>query len=179
MTSTRATAAPILTPEQVDQLVVQPLVGQSVALQVTWVVPLSNSSLRVPVVTADPTAAWTAEGAAITPSDGAVAEVDITPSALKGLTIITSELAHDSSPAAAAVVGDGLVRDLSRQIDARSSRPRPPHPRTRRPAWAPCRRRAAARSTQSRLTSAARSTPSPTPSSTPSSTTSARPISQL
>lgn len=117
MTLTRISTAAILTPEQVGALVVQPLIEQSTALQAATVVPVDNSSLRVPVVTADPTAAWTAEGAEITPSDGTVAEVDITFSALKGLTIITSELAEDSSPAAAQVVGDGLVRDLRRQVD--------------------------------------------------------------
>jgi HK97 family phage major capsid protein len=35
-----------------------------------------------------------------------------------GLVAITSELAADSSPAAAQVVGEGLVRDLARKLDS-------------------------------------------------------------
>jgi hypothetical protein len=34
----------------------------------------------------------------------------VTPKKLAGLTVITNELAMDSSPAALQVVGDGLVR---------------------------------------------------------------------
>jgi HK97 family phage major capsid protein len=39
---------------------------QSVAAQVSTVVPTSSHDFRVPIASADPTAAWTAEGAEIT-----------------------------------------------------------------------------------------------------------------
>ena len=110
-------AAGILTPDQVAALVVRPVIEQSVAAQVSTVVQTSSHDLRVPVVSADPTAAWTAEGAEITASDPTITEVVATPKKLAGLTVVSNELASDSSPAALSVVGDGLVRDLRRKID--------------------------------------------------------------
>jgi HK97 family phage major capsid protein len=74
-------------------------------------------SLRVPRVTADPTAAWTAEGAEIAASDPTLDEIDIVPKKLAGLVVISNELATESSPAALQVVGSGLVRDLARKVD--------------------------------------------------------------
>src|SRR4051812_34035906 len=67
-------AAGILTPEEVRALVVRPLIEQSVAAQVSTVVQTGSHDFRVPVVSADPTAAWTAEGAEITASDPTIAE---------------------------------------------------------------------------------------------------------
>ena len=40
------------------------------------------------------------------------------PRKLAGLTVITNELALDSSPSALQIVGEGLVRDLARKTDA-------------------------------------------------------------
>ena len=45
-------------------------------------------------------------------------EIVITPKKLAGLTVLSNELANDSSPAALSVVGEGLVRDLRRKLDA-------------------------------------------------------------
>lgn len=117
MSMTTATGAAIMTPEQVAELIVRPLTQQSVALRVGTVVPV-DGGLRVPVVSADPQAAWTAEGAEIAVSDPTLTEVDIIPKKLAGLTVVSSELAADSSPAALQVVGDGIVRDLARKADA-------------------------------------------------------------
>ena len=69
MAMSTTTGAPILTPAQVNALVIQPLIDQSVAAQVSTVVTTSSHDLRVPRVTADPAAAWTAEGAEIGVSD--------------------------------------------------------------------------------------------------------------
>lgn len=71
----------------------------------------------MPTVTADPTAQWVAEGTEITPSDAAFGEVIVTPAKLAGLTIISRELAEDTSPAAAEAVGNGLARDIARKMD--------------------------------------------------------------
>lgn len=118
MSMTTTTGAAIMSPEQVGQLIVKPFTQQSVAMRVGAVVPIDAGSLRVPVVSADPQAAWTAEGAEIAVSDPSLTEVDIIPRKLAGLTVISSELAADSSPAALQVVGDGIVRDLARKADA-------------------------------------------------------------
>ena len=118
MVATTASFAPILTPEQVAELVIRPLIAQSVAGQVLTAVHTGSKEYRIPIVTADPSASWTAEGEEITVSDGAVDELVITPSKLAALTPITRELARDSSPAAADMIGQGIVRDLSRKVDA-------------------------------------------------------------
>lgn len=118
MSFTTATGGPILSVEQISALVVRPLSQASVALRISTVVPIDTGSLRVPVVTADPAAAWVAEGGEITASDPTIAEIDIVPKKLAALTVISSELANDTSPAAQQVVGDGIVRDLQRKIDA-------------------------------------------------------------
>lgn len=118
MASTTTSASAILTPEQVSELIIRPFSQQSVALRVSTVVPINSGSLRVPAVSVDPTAAWTAEGAEISASDPTLVEVDIVAKKLAGLTVISSELAADSSPAALQVVGDGLVRDIARKADS-------------------------------------------------------------
>jgi HK97 family phage major capsid protein len=117
MPSNTTTFAPILTPAQVGELVIQPLIQKSVAGQVLTTIPISTHTYRVPLVTADPAASWTAEGAEITASDATLDELDITPSKLAALSVISSELANDSTPAAAQAVGDGIVRDLTRKVD--------------------------------------------------------------
>ena len=97
---------------------VLPVIEQSVATTCTTVVTSDASSFRIPLVTADPTASWVAEGAEITPSDATISETDVAFKKVAGLSIITRELSQDSSPAAAQVVGDGLARDIARKVDA-------------------------------------------------------------
>jgi len=78
MASTTTTGASIVTPEQVTELIVRPFSQASVATRVGTVVPIDSHNLRVPVVSADPSAAWTAEGAEIAVSDPTLTEVNIT-----------------------------------------------------------------------------------------------------
>ncbi|AZI58387.1 phage major capsid protein [Nakamurella antarctica] len=105
-------------PFDVGALIVQPVTTESIATRISTVVKTGAQTFRIPIVSADPTAAWTAEGAEIAPSDPTLTELIVTPKKLAGLTVISNELAHDSSPEAAKVVGDGLARDLARKIDA-------------------------------------------------------------
>ena len=108
MSLTTSGGASILTPDQVDQLVVRPFSQESVALRTSTVVPINSHTLRIPIVTADPVAGFVAEGAEISATDPTLTEVNITPYKLAGLVVISAELAADSSPAALQVVGDGL-----------------------------------------------------------------------
>ena len=110
--------ASILSPDQVAALVVRPLIESSVAARASTVINTTSHSLRVPIVSADPTAQFVPEGGEIPATDPTLTELKVTPSKLAGLTVISSELAADSSPAALGVVGDGLVRDVRRQVDA-------------------------------------------------------------
>lgn len=112
------TDAAILRPEDVGPLVVQPVAAESVALQVATVVTTGSTSYRIPIVTADSTAGWYAEGATITASDTSTDEVSVLPKKVAGLTVISRELAADSSPEAAKMIGEALARDIAKKIDA-------------------------------------------------------------
>jgi len=90
----------------------------SVAMQNTLMLAVGEHEiLRVPIVTEDPQAQWVAEGEEITPDDIAVGEAVVEPAKVAGLSVITRELAEDSTPAAAEQVGRGLARDIARQVD--------------------------------------------------------------
>lgn len=117
MATNRVTHEAILSPDQIGDILVRPLVQQSVAGQVLGTIMLDSSIYRVPVVTADPAAAWTAEGAEIAVTDSAVDEITVSPYKLAALTIVSSELAADSTPGAQEVIGAGIVRDLARKLD--------------------------------------------------------------
>ena len=89
----------------------------SVAAQVASVVNTGADQWRIPLVTADPTASWVAEGAEITPSDPSLNELIVTPAKVAGLVIVSREMADDSNPAVAQVIGAGLARDIARRLD--------------------------------------------------------------
>jgi HK97 family phage major capsid protein len=104
-------------PDDFGTLVIQPALDASVFAQVATTVRTGATNYRIPIVSADPTASWVAEGAEISPSDPTLQELEVTPSKCAGLTVVSRELADDSSPAASQVVGDGLARDIARRID--------------------------------------------------------------
>lgn len=114
-TSTSTVGA--LLPDDYGRLVVQPALSASVFARVATTVTTAATEYRIPIVAADPTASWVAEGAEITPTDPTLQELVVTPAKVAGLTIISRELADDSNPAAAQVVGDGLARDIARRLD--------------------------------------------------------------
>lgn len=104
-------------PHDYGQLVVQPFMKMSIAAQVSTVLQTSLVEYHLPVVLADPSANWVAEGDEIAPSIGLLAELIVRPRKIAGLTVVSNELADDSSPAAAEVVGQGLARDMARRAD--------------------------------------------------------------
>lgn len=116
-TYTTATGAHGFLPVDTGPLVIQPMLAASVFAQVATRQTTRAHTYRIPTVVADPTAAWVAEGAEITPSDPTLAELVVTPSKVAGLTIISREMADDSDPAVAEVVGQGLARDIARRVD--------------------------------------------------------------
>lgn len=118
MSMSTANSGAILTPAEVDELLIKPALSNSVAAQVSKVIRTNASSLRLPVVNADPSAAWVAEGAEISISDLAVAEVVIPFRKLAGLTALSNELIADSSPEASSQAGAGIARDIARKMDA-------------------------------------------------------------
>src|SRR5262245_52916176 len=111
------TAGPLLTAEQIAELVIQPISDQSTAYQVARVIPTNSPFMRVPVVTDDVNVAWTDEGDTITPGDMSTDEINSVPGKLAALTKVSNELAADSSPAATALVGESIARSCAREID--------------------------------------------------------------
>lgn len=107
-----------ISPDQIEQLVVQPVEAASVAIQAATVVTTEATRTKIPRVTSDPSASWVAEGDEIGTSDPTVDDITVTPEKLAGLVVISNEAAGDTSPAAAGMIGDGLARDIARKLDA-------------------------------------------------------------
>lgn len=116
--ATTSTHPAILTPEQVTDLVILPVSRDSIAGQVSTIHNTGTHELRVPRVTADPAAEWVPEGGEIAVSDADVDEVIIEHAKLAALSVVSSELAADTNPAAVDIIGAGIVRDLTRKLDA-------------------------------------------------------------
>jgi len=115
---TSSTGAASILPVDYGALLVQPTLEASIAAQIATIVQTASHDYRIPTVVADPTAGWYAEGAEIVPSDPTLAELLVTPSKVAALTIVSRELAEDSDPAAAEIVGAGQARDIARKIDS-------------------------------------------------------------
>lgn len=119
--TTADSGAANLLPDAFAELVEKPLRATAVAYNPALVTPQSipeGHRLRVPVVAKDPQAGWVSEGEEIPATDPEMAEVNTDFAKVAGLTIITREMANDSNPAALEVVGNGLARDLAKQVDA-------------------------------------------------------------
>lgn len=114
---TTVNGAPILTPEEIGELLVLPALSAAAAGRCSTTVDTVSAAFRIPLVSADPTAEWVAEGDEIDVTDATLDELTIVPTKLAGLSVITSELANDTSPQAAQVVGQGLARDIARKLD--------------------------------------------------------------
>lgn len=110
-------AAGLLRPEDIQALITEPLKASSTAFAISSQVSTNSPAVRFPIVKEDTASGWTAELAPIDESDAVFDELVIGCSKLAALTKVSNELASDSNPAAASVIGDGLVRDLSRKVD--------------------------------------------------------------
>lgn len=118
MTMTTTNNEAIFSPEEVNTYLLDPLEAESLATRVATVVRTEAPVYRFPKFTTEPSAAWVAEGDEISPSDAKIDEVEVTPSKVAGLTIITRELADDSSPEATTTVLNRLALDIARKVDA-------------------------------------------------------------
>ncbi|MDV8000756.1 phage major capsid protein [Rhodococcus sp. IEGM 1408] len=107
----------ILSPEDVAAFLVRPVEAESLPGLVGTVIGMSGNSLRAPAIQSDPAAQWVHEGAEIAASDAVFAEVSAPARKVAGLSIVSAELAADSSPSAVEQIGNGLKRDLIRQLN--------------------------------------------------------------
>ena len=118
MAMTNASANLSFLPQDVGDLLVKPVIWESIAATISTTISTGANAFRIPIVAADPSAAWVAEGAEITPSDATLDEAVVAFKKLAGLTIVSNELINDASPEAAQIIGDGLARDIATKLDA-------------------------------------------------------------
>lgn len=119
MATTRVTASPLVAPEDVGRLVLEPLTQAAVCTRpgITTVVRTDRSSYRVPVLRADGAVGFVAEGAEIPLSSATFDEVIVVPQAIKGLDALTSELLADAEGNAAQLIGDRLINATAAAAD--------------------------------------------------------------
>lgn len=111
-------AGGILTPEQINDLIVRPVQQASVIYQVSQLNVIRSHDYRFPILAEDPSAAWVLEGEEIPADDAVVSELVVTPKKVAGLSVISRELATDSiNESAAEVIGAGLARDIAKRVD--------------------------------------------------------------
>lgn len=119
MTATTTSLHQIAPTEQAG-LILTPLLEQAIATNpvVSTTHTTGATSFRIPIVDEDAIAAWTEEGEEILPSGVTLDELEITPPKVAGLIPVSRELAQDSSPDAATIIGASLSRALIYQMDA-------------------------------------------------------------
>lgn len=115
--TTTATMDGIL-PDAYAELVKAVVLSESVALQVFKNIQTDAHTTHVPVLTGDVQAVWAAEGAELTASDATLGDIPVTPAKVGATSILSNELVADSDPAAAALVGESVSRDIARKVDA-------------------------------------------------------------
>src|SRR5699024_2418340 len=106
-------------PAEYSQLITDPVTAAALAFddRVARTVRTSGREFRVPILVEVAAAAWTADGEEISPTDPVLDEITVVHSNVARLTIIARELAADSSPAAAELVGASLARAITLQVD--------------------------------------------------------------
>lgn len=77
-----------------------------------------NKSIKIPRKTAGVAGGWVSEAGAIKVEKLTVADLDLTPSKLGSIVVISEELARESSPAALQLIRDDLVEGTAQTIDS-------------------------------------------------------------
>lgn len=106
-----------LSPEERSELIIGPLQREALALRTTRVLQTSRDAVQVPLLTEDVPTDWVAEGQELPTGEPDVREVTLRPAKLAALTSISSELAEDSEPGAAELIGQSIARSLRSKLD--------------------------------------------------------------
>lgn len=120
MTDTNSVGVPsgLLPQHLLDPVLIKPVMEESVAARVSTSITTTSAEVVVPLITDDPSASWVNEGAEIATSAAQSADLAIRPVKIAGISVISTELAADSSADVSGIIGRGLARDIARQIDA-------------------------------------------------------------
>ncbi|WBL19207.1 phage major capsid protein [Citricoccus sp. NR2] len=116
---TSNTGADSILPAEFAALITDPVTAESVAFHpdVATTITTGSHEFHIPVLREDAGAEWVPEGGEITPDDPTLDEVTVTPAKVAGLTIVSRELAADSTPDAQNIVGASLARAIITQVD--------------------------------------------------------------
>ncbi|WP_394253305.1 phage major capsid protein [Arthrobacter pityocampae] len=119
MTLLEAAATGIL-PQDYSDLVIKAIATEALPFNpaLATLVATNSATFNIPIVDEDAAASWVTEGGEINPDDPVISELPVMPAKVAGLTIISRELAMDSSPDAQQIVADGLARSIVRQVNA-------------------------------------------------------------
>lgn len=115
---TTTSAQPLLTPAQVESLFVQPMLAQSIAGRVCTVIRTESKWVTIPRMTSGPTASWVEELQEIPTSDASFDSITINLGKLAGLVPVSNEADADSGGEVGQIIGDRLVLDSVRGVDA-------------------------------------------------------------
>ena len=116
--STNVSTTRNISPQQYGQLIDLSLRAKSVAAQASTVITIDAESVRFPILKDGLTASWKDELQEIDFSNIATDQIEVRPSKVAGISRLSNELAEDSSPAAADLVGSGLATQIAERIDA-------------------------------------------------------------
>lgn len=114
---TTISAQPLLTPAQVEDLFVRPVLTQSIAGRVSTVIRTASKWVTIPMMTSGPMASWVEELQEIPTSDASFSSLTITPSKVAGLVPMSNEADDDSNGDAVELIGDRLTLDTVRALD--------------------------------------------------------------
>lgn len=106
-------------PPEFAALITKPLTEHALAFDpaLATVMNTEGHEIIIPGIASDVSAAWVAEGAEITPDDPDMQETPIAFSKVAGLTIVSREMANDSSPQAQEIIGQSLTRSIIAQVN--------------------------------------------------------------
>lgn len=117
MTLTRAAAQPIIKPDEIRELLLEPVFNAAAASQVSTPVYVDGPALHVPRMTGLDAAEWLPEGEEIPLDDITFTGTRIEPKRLVGGSVLTRETIEDTNPEASALVGQALAQDLAVKVD--------------------------------------------------------------
>lgn len=106
-------------PSEYAQLITKPLTELALPFQPALATKLTTSATEIilPSIESDVSAAWVAEGEEITPDDPTLDETAIKFSKVAGLSIVSREMANDSSPQAQEIIGQSITRSIIAQVN--------------------------------------------------------------
>lgn len=105
-------------PTEYAQFLYETLSAQAVAVQSgVQRVQTNRHEIHIPRLLTDVPAAWTSEGADLTPADPTADSYVVNPSKVTAFTKVSNESVHDSDPAILEALGRSMTKSLALKID--------------------------------------------------------------